>query len=311
MKSIVGGSMIVIAMVMGWAATATIPAAAISIDETSLKFLPPDTQGIAVIDVAALRNAPLVQEAMKNGGLGFPPGFVDFALATGFDPTKDLDKVTVGKVGVRDGLVIAQGRIDKFKAEQFFRDKGKESEAYLGQTLYRDGDGAFLLLDNIVVMGPIDAVRKAIDQMQLPGSVPLRSDLLAAIHTIDAGNQIWAVGDFSVQDLGTAGFPGPAQALEILKSLQGGTYQMHIDTDVHALATGNFADADSARNLSDIARGLLALGKLQVAQKQPDMLHILDGIQITSSGPKLTVQIDESGDLLKKLQKNSRQFREK
>src|SRR5207248_821044 len=152
--------------------------------------------------------------------------------------------------------------------------------------------------------------KKAIDQMQLPGSLPLHSDLMAAIQAIDAGNQVWAVGDFSIKDFGTAGLRGPAPALEILKSLQGGTYQMRVDTDIHAVATGNFADAESAQNLRDMARGLLAVAKLQVAQKEPDMLHLLDGIQVSNNGPKLIVKVDELGDLLKKLRKNGRQLRE-
>ncbi len=122
--------------------------------ETSLKFLPPDTQGIAVIDVAALRNTPIAQEAIKEFNL--PAGLADFASATGFDPTKDVDKITVGRVGPMDGLVIIQGRIDKFKVDQYFKDKGEQSEAYLGQTIYHAGTGAFLLLDNVVVMGQIE-----------------------------------------------------------------------------------------------------------------------------------------------------------
>jgi hypothetical protein len=304
MKSIACVSMIVAAIVVGWAATATIPAAAVSVDDVSLKFLPPDTQGIACIDVAALRNAPLVQTAMQNKvGPAIPPPLADFVSATGFDPQQDVDKITVAKVGTQNALMIVQGRIDKFKVEQYLKDKGKEPQAYLGQTLYIDGNGAFLLSDNLVVMGQPDAVKKAVDQMQVPGSLPLRSDLMAAIQTIDAGNQIWAVGDFSVNDLGTAGVPAVTPVLAILKSLQGGTYQMRIDTDIHAVATGNFADSPSAQNLGDMVRGLLAVAKLQVAQKQPDMLRVLDGIQVSNSGPKLTVRVDESGDILKRLQK--------
>lgn len=302
MKWILGFSIIAIAM--GWAAVASIPAATVSVDDSALKFLPAETQGVAFIDVAALRDAPLAADILKQ----FPPtieshGLGEFMAATGFDPQRDLDKVTVAKIGNRDPLVIAQGRIDKFKFEQFFREKGREPEAYLGQTLYHDGDGAFAVFDNVVLMGHLEAVKKAIDQMQLPGSLPLRSDLTAAMQTIEAGNQVWAVGDFSAGDLKSAGIRGPAPALEMLKSLQGGTYQMRIDTDVHARATGNFADAESAKNLGDLARGALAVAKLQVAKQQPDVLHVLDGIQISSSGTTLTVRIEESGDLLKKLQK--------
>lgn len=309
MKWIVGVSIIAIAM--GWAATATIPAATISIDETSLKFLPPETQGIGFIDIAALRSAPLAKDVLaKIGPPTFEKGhFQEFSMATGLVIERDLDRVTVARVGARQTLAIAQGRIDKFKAEQFFRDKGKEAEAYRGQSLYRDGDGAFVFLDNLVLMGQADAVKQAIDQMSLPGSIPLRSDLMAAVQKIEAGSQVWAVGDFSADDLRGAGVRGPAPAVEMLKSLKGGTYQMRIDTDVHARATGNFTDADSAKNLGDMARGLLAVVKLQVAKQQPDLLRVLDGIQVSSNDTTLTVRIEESGELLKKLQ-DSRQLRE-
>ena len=300
MKWILGSSIMAIAM--GWAATATIPAATITPDEATLKFLPPETQGIVFIDVAALRSAPLVQDALKTGTTSLSGGQLgEFIAATGFDPRRDVDNVTVGKIGDRGVLAIVQGRIDKFQLEQFFRDKGKEPEAYLGQTLYRDGDGAFVCLNNLVLMGQVDIVKKAIEQMSLPGSLPLRSDLMAAIQTLEAGNQVWAVGDFSPRDLRAAGVRGPAPVVELLKSLQGGTYQMRVDTDIHARGVGTFADAESANNLSQMASGLIAVAKLQVAKQQPDLLHVLDGIKVSSNGSSLTVTIDESGDLLKKL----------
>jgi len=75
---------------------------------------------------------------------------------------------------------------------------------------------------------------------------------------------------------------------------------MRVDQDLHARATGNFADAEAARNLGDMGRGLIAVAKLQVAS-QPDMLHLLDGIQVRDSGASVVVNIDEPGDLLKKL----------
>lgn len=299
MKWIVGLSMM--AVLMGIVAIATIPAATISIDNAILKFLPPETQGVAFIDVAGLKNAPLVEEALKAKAIDFPRDLKDFMTATGFDPLKDVDRITVGKVGARDGLVIVQGRIDRFKVEQFLKDKGKQPEVYLGQTVYHDRDGAFALLDNLALLGQGDSVKKAIDQMQIPGALPLRSDLVAAIQTIEAGNQIWAVGDFTVKDLATVGIRGPAPALEMLKTLKNGTYQMRVDADIHARAIGNFADAKSVQDITDMARGVLAVAKLQVAKQQPDFLRVLDGIQIANSGTTITVRIEQSGETLKKL----------
>jgi len=298
MKWIAGAS--IFAIVMGWIAIATIPAAPVTIDQTSLKFLPPETQGLAVIDVAGLRAAPLVQGAL-NKDLTFPPEIQDFITATGINPKTDINTVTVAKIGQKDAFVVVQGQLDKFKVEQYLTDKGKQADAYLGQTIYYDKDNAIAVLDNLVILGQGDAVKKALDQMQIPGASPLRSDLTAAIQTIDSGNQVWAVGDFSIGDLPATGVRGPAPVLEMLKSLQSGTYQMHVDTGIHARATANFSDPASANNIGDLARGALAIAKLQIAKQQPQMLQALDGIQVSTSGQTLTVKVDESGELLKQL----------
>jgi hypothetical protein len=293
----------ILAIAMGIAAIAMVPATPVSIDAVSLKFLPPETQGIAFIDVASLRNAPLLQDGLKQKDLQVPGDWADFVSATGIDPERDIDRVTIGKIDARNALFVVQGRIDRFKIGQYLKEKGKlgTSEAYLGQTLYRDRDNACVFLDNVVLAGQVGAVKKALDQMQLPGSLPLRSDLISAIQTIEAGNQVWAAGDFSASDLGSVGVRGPAPAVEMLKSLRSGTYQMRIDSGLVARATGNFADAESAKNVGDLGRGALALAKVQFARQQPQMAQLLDGIQVSYSGTTVTVRIEESEEALKKL----------
>src|SRR5437870_1220266 len=121
------------------------------------------------------------------------------------------------------------------------------------------------------------------------------SDLLDAIRTIEAGNQIWAVGNSLEVSIPTGGFD-QTPAAQIFKSLRRGSYQMRIDRDVHARAIADFTDADTASNLADMARGFIAVAKLQVAKQQPDLVHVLDGIQISSSGSTVTAQIEEPGD---------------
>ena len=110
MRWIVGVS--IFAVAMGWVAMATIPAATITPDESVLKYLPAETEGVAFIDVAALRTAPLVQDALKNKPLTLdvPRGLKDFSAATGFVPERDIDKITIGKIGTREPLAIVQAR---------------------------------------------------------------------------------------------------------------------------------------------------------------------------------------------------------
>ena len=97
-----------------------------------------------------------------------------------------------------------------------------------------------------------------------------------------------------------------ALSSEMLKSLKSGTYQMRVDTGIHARAIGNFADAESAKNIGDLARGAIAVAKMQVAKQQADMVQLLDGIQVSNSGPSLTVRVEEAGELLMKLKDSYR-----
>ena len=145
-------------------------------------------------------------------------------------------------------------------------------------------------------------MKGAIDRITYPGAVQLGSELLDAIKTIEAGNQVWAVSSSSQQALLPPGIPESTPAVQFLKSFRGGKYQMRVDRDIHARGTANFLDAQNAGDLAAMARGLIAGAKLQIAKQQPEFLRVLDGIQISSSGSTVLAQIDEPGDLLKKLQ---------
>ena len=287
----------ILALTLGWVGTATIPAATVTPDESILKYFPPETKGVAFIDVASLRSAPLVQSALNQGKFqSLPPGVNDFMESTGFDVRRDLDRVTIGTISARERLVVAEAHYDRFKAEQYVKDRGTGTEIYLGRTVYRNGDGAVTFLDNLILFGTETAVKQALDRMTYPGGVQISTDLLDAIHTIDAGNQIWAVGN-SLEIAAPAGL-AQTPAAQILQSLRRGTYEMRIDQDIHARALADFTDTNTATSLADMARGFIAVAKLQVAKQQPDLLHVLDGIQVSSSGSTVTAQIEEPGDLI-------------
>jgi hypothetical protein len=299
MKWIVGFS--IIAVIVGVAATTTIPAATITPDQAILRFFPPETQGVAFIDMAGLRNSPLGKDLIDGKLVRLPRGPREFEEATGFSVERDLDRVTAGRIGEREMLAVIEGQFDRVKFEQFVSEKGAQSETYRGRGIYRHDNMALVFIDDVLVAGSYDAIKKSIDQISLPASASLRSDLLDSIRTIEAGNQVWAVGDFSPDQLPPQVARTPAG--ELIKEFRGGTYQMRVDQNVRARAIGNFTSADTARSVSDLARGAIALGKLQ-ASKMPEQafLQALDGIQIMNSGSKITVNVDESGDVLKKLQ---------
>jgi hypothetical protein len=307
MKWIAGVSLV--AVIVGAAATRTIPAQTIIPDQAVLKLFPAETQGVGFIDAAAVRNTPLGQGLMQQGLLSTPPSrLAEFAAATGFNFQQDVDRVTAGNLGSRRMLFVIEARYDKFKVERFLSDHVTRLETHMGRPVYedRDHDIGVTFIDNLVIAGYTPAVKTAIEQASLPASaVRLDSDLLATIRTFEAGNQVWGAGEFRFEELPIGELPPQAAAaapiLELLRTLQGVTYQMRIDSDVHARGTANFDSADSAKTLAGLARGTIALMKTQVAKENEDLLHALDGIQVSNSGTQMIVNIDESGDLIKKL----------
>jgi hypothetical protein len=299
------------AVVFGIVATMTIPAQTITPDQATLKLFPAEATGIAVIDVAGLRNSALFA-AFKASGQ-YPKGLGGFIDATGFQPDRDVDQVTVGKIGAKQMVAVIRARYDHFKVEQFIQDHHAPVETYLGRTLYGvdmkkadQADSASVsFIDDLIVAGHTPAVKQVIDRLAAPASSILdNAALLSGIRGIEVGNQIWAVGQFDVAAIPeSARIPAPA--LEMVKGFKGGSYQMRLDSGVHVRAVGNFISDEAARSTADVIRGLMAVAKLQMAQ-QPDMIGLLDGLRIDYAGNSMTVRFDGDGELLKRLQSKRR-----
>ena len=311
MKWILG--LCAIAVVVGLAATMTVPAQTVTPDVATLKLFPPETQGIAFVEVAGLRGAPLFNDLILQKLPQPPTEFNEFVQATGFNVEQDVDRVTAGHIGERDMLVVVQARYDKFKVEQFVKDKADHitSETYLGRVIYTPelvgpgGDaaaGGVAFIDNLILAGNLPAVKGAIDRMAAPApSVVQNAGLMDQIRTIGAGNQVWAAGHFDLSMLGNR-LPMPAGKVgDLAHSLNGGTYEMRIDQDVHVKASGSFGSADMAKATTDMLRGLVAVARLQVAQDDT-LIHLIDGLSIENSNDKLLISFNASGDLLKQLQ---------
>src|SRR5262249_30086975 len=245
-------------------------------DQAVLKLFPAETQGVAFVDLAGLRNSPLGMEVMAQGAPLAPqvPKLQDFVAATGFNFQQDVDRVTIGRLHNRRAMFVIQARYDRFKVERYLADHVTRLDTYMGRSIYEDRDHDFgvTFIDGLAIAGYIDAVKKSVEQASLPASsIALSPDLTAAIQSFEAGSQVWAAGAFHFDELPVAQLPPQAAAagpiLQIIKTLQGGTYQMRVDTNVHAKAVANFTSADNAKTLADLSRGMIALVKTQVATK--------------------------------------------
>jgi hypothetical protein len=300
-----------VAGLVGAMASITIPAATVTPDLEVLKLYPRETLGIAHVDAAALRNSSLVQELLKSG-LAKDSELTEFSEATGIVLERDIDEVTAGMTANKQVLAVVKARYDRLRLEQFLRDKNVRADTYQGWQIYSKennrNDPVIALVDNFVLIGNEQLVRGAIERKAAPGASVLdNNEVMDAVNTIEAGNQIWAAGRITADQLPLPR-RRPAQADELLKSLEGGTYQMRIDQDVHVKAEGDFANLEHARALTDMARGFISVARLQLAQA-PDMLKLLDGIRVDATGSTVIVNFDAPGDLIQKFRPNLERHR--
>ena len=301
-----------VAVLVGVAATITVPAQTVTLDEATLKLLPPETEGIAFVDVAGLRGAPLFNELFLSKLPPFPRGLGEFAEATGFEVQRDVDSVTAARTGEHAAVVLVRARYDKFKVEQYVKDKADKiiTETYLGRVIYQEDEayrgassdgGGVAFIDNLIIAGSLPSVKQVIDRMAAPSqSVVDNAALMQQVRTIEAGNQVWAAGRFDSRMFGLPG-ASPEKLNEVASALNAGTYQMRLDQDVHVKATGSFNSPEMAKAASDTLRGLLAMGKLQFAQ-EPTLTRLLEGASVEFSGQTLRVTFNASGEVIKQLQ---------
>ena len=296
-----------VAVLVAMIATVTVPAQTVTPDVATLKLFPPETSGLIFIDVGGLQAAPLFQQTvLQKMTPKMRSDLTDFSAATGIQIDRDVNRVTIGRIGSQQFLAVVQAHYDTSKVQQFIQNKGVESQTYLGRVIYSSHSGnpdmtnCIMLGDNLVIAGQLDAVKGAIDRMAATGpSIADNAGLMAQVRTIQAGSQIWAAGKFDENMFGHAKIP--AQVGQIATSLTSGTYQMQIDQDLHLKASGNFATADMAKATADLANGLIAMAKLQFASQQ-DLIQLFSGLQIQSVGTSLNVSLDASGDVLKQFE---------
>ena len=104
-----------------------------------MTLAPADAPVLLYADVAALRAAPFFQRLLAAAPTPqMDPEYMEFIRETGFDYTRDLDRVlAIGWTGssVSNGLVIAEGRFDRAKLSSYARRKGRV-ESHNGIEVY-------------------------------------------------------------------------------------------------------------------------------------------------------------------------------
>lgn len=276
-----------------------------------LAFVPPDAVAVGYANVQEVMASELRQRlrGLQEANPASPDRH-DFEEKTGVDVERDIDAVVGALLPATDGkdgnpLVLARGRFDQVRIEGLARDHGGEVSDYQGvRMIAHTGDDKTMALGflapGIVAVGSLESVKGAIDAKRSGRNVMSNTEIMRLVGELD-GNNAWAVGRFDAMAANT-GLPGELQ--QRMPTLSWFSAAGHLNGGITGTFKAEAKDEESAKNLRDMMRGVVAMVKLQ-SDGKPEMRAFVDSLQLGGEGKTVAVAFSvpaEMFDALEKLQ---------
>lgn len=262
-----------------------------------LRALPRTAVVVAQADVRRVMASDLRRRLQAAMGPSAAEGRRSFEAETGIDLERDIDRVTVALLpeagtggtapdgaapapGRTQALLLVRGRVDAARVERAMRaHSGRSQMAVLEPTLLAVGDAA--------------AVREAQAVRQSGRSLRDDADVMRRIGEV-AAETAWMVARVEGGDR-AAWLPRAvgAQLAGVTWMAVGGT----MDGGLSGRLVADARDEAAARDLRDMARGLVALGRLQSGSR-PELRALLDSVQLGGDGRTLRLAARVPADVL-------------
>jgi len=278
-----------------------------------LSFVPKDATVVAFANVQEIMHSDMRQKLRRALPM-HENGQAELQNLTGINLESDVFRVVAclyadgasAMKGNGSGMVLARGNFDEAKIEGLMRDHGAHVDDYKGTRVViadvnEHGDGtphSFALSfvePGLAAFGTADVVRKAIDLHQNGGNTPAtvesvtsNDELMGLVHSLETGNNAWAVGRF---DALTSRAHLPDNIAGQIPAITWFSVATHIDGGVRGTLRAETRDDEAANNLRDVVRGFLALGKLQ-AGARPDIQAMMASLQLGGQGKTVTLSFD-------------------
>jgi hypothetical protein len=303
-----------------------LPAAAAKPTDDALSLVPPDASSAGLMRVADLRTSPLFDRVFEETGrLSADADAARFLSETGLNPRQDVDLVVFAASPGRDAggwaLVAFEGRFDaaKLAAATAARGAERKSTPSGDYFLLKDGHhagpahegGAVAFASNrLVLAGSETAVAEALARRAAGGTSFAAGDGLGRqASRVDPKASAWALIDmsrFRASERAARLRGGDDAAGAVVAAMKPVTFvALSATADGDALkvtATGVSDDAETRQNLEDAIRGVLAVWRMAVQEKQPDLVPVLRAFKVTQGKDSVTLAGTLPGSFLRELQ---------
>ena len=256
-----------------------------------LAYVPADARVVAYADIRDVM-ASEVRRKLSAFQQGAHDGAADFKEKTGIDLETDIDYVVASASGMGDPtqgeppLVLAKGRFDEVRIEGLIREQGGVVEDYKGSRLLVSDEKklAIVFLEpGLVAIGGADAVRRSIDTKAGGSNIKANADVMRLVRDIDDGDA-WVVARFDALTGGKL----PAEVANQLPAINWFSARGFVNSGVEGQVRVETRDETSAKNLQDVVRGFMALGRLQSGQ-HPEIAEFLNSVQLSGDGKTVSL----------------------
>lgn len=320
---------VIVLVVAGFAA----PTSAAAADE-ALALVPPEVASVGVIRLDALRASPFAARLFsETDQLATDGDAAKFLAETGLRPKQDVDVVVVAGLasnrvhGPEDGLVIFEGRFDQSRLEPAMIARGAvrkstpQGDYLVLSGRHGDGERAAIAFvgPGIIVAGSPASVTRALADREAGGSGFLRGEGLGRqMYRVPSGASAWAIVDATRMPFGGGarrsgeGDGDAADALVgAMKSVS--LFVFHATSRGDSLdlsATGITADDETRGLLEDALKGVIAMWRLAIHEKAPEMVSILRKFEIETDREGVTIHGTLPGAFLRKMAQKRQARRE-
>ena len=299
------------------------PAAAGGAEE-ALSWVPADAVSVGLVRVDALRTSPLAARLFEEtDDIAADGDAAKFLEETGLRPRSDVDLMLVaglagsGGRGISHALVVFEGRFDPVRLSAAMEARGASrkrmpyGEYFSIEGKGNDRPGAVAFVSpRLVVAGSATAVTRALADRATGGSAFLRGEGLGRhLSRIPAGASAWAIVDAvraPVAGAGRSREDGEGDAAEALvgamKSVSLFVFHATARGDsVEISATGLSADDETRDLMVDALKGVVAMWRLAIHEKAPELVPILRRFEIENDGEGVSVTGTLPASFLRKM----------
>ena len=273
--------------------------------EDPLALVPADAASVAVLHWNDLRSSPLgAQVFAQMDGLSADGDGSRFLRDTGLNPREDIDTMVLSMTkageGPEDVLVIFEGRFDPNRIGSALVSRHAALQKGSGGNYYRlpaESDhgrpGAVAVVNpGLMVAGSENAVVAALSRKESGGSGGLMAGqgLGKQLSRVDPHASAWALVDLtrfpaaalpSSRASSGSGDEASRAVVGAMKSVSLVALQATVHGDsVDVSAFGLSGDAENRSLLQDSLRGVLAMWRLAIQDKSPELVSVLRGFRI-------------------------------